>query len=170
MTFLYVQAFNFFSLCPFLSSLRLLPLQFPFVSKRSGNFLLFVNARMWRLSWEGEKGPVILACMVCYATYMKPNLIKLIAFFLFIYFSTACDQGSTFSSACVGFTFEKWKLSKFSFSRGFFEMIWGKSYFDFFLSSLFSYEILEKVFWWNLRVKSLRWKKFLLVNWRWLKF
>lgn len=96
MTFLCVQSFQLFFLCPFLSSpLRLFPLQFPFVSKRSGNFLLFVNARMWWSSreWERKKGSNFWVYMVCYATYMKPNLIKLIAFFSSTSLLTTCAEG-----------------------------------------------------------------------------
>lgn len=106
------SSFQLFFLCPFLSSLRLLPSQFPFVSKHSGNFLLFVNVRCVTLV-EGKRAVIRCIYGLLYGTFMKPNLIKLIAFFS--YTSQHVAEGQLNNFACVGWALNE-NFQSFSFS------------------------------------------------------
>lgn len=163
MTFLYVQA-----LCPFLSSLRLFPLQFPFVSKALRKLSFVCQMLVCDGRWEGEKGRNFgVAGLLCHLHETQSHKVNCFLSFHILSF-TACDWGSTFSSACVGFILKTLKV--FLSSRLFLEMIWGKGYFFwFFFLSSFSYEV-----WKRFSDEISKWKIFDENNsfewfWSWLK-
>lgn len=153
----YMFKLSTFFLCPFLSTLRLLPLQFPFVSKRSGNFLLFVNARMWRFVDGRRKGLRNFGVygLLCHLHETQSHKVNC---FCFSFHSLPPQHATEGQQFHLRVSVSHWEMktfkvfipsSRLSRARSDMRQKLFRDFFSFEFIFLWSFE--EKVYWWNFR-------------------